>query len=287
MSKIKIKNLTKYYGKNLAIDDISLEITENKIYGLLGRNGAGKTTLLNLITNKLFPTNGEILIDSENIFENERVLSQIYYMSEKNLYPETMKVKEIIKWTKDFYPNFDLDYAYKLSDKFNLNLKSKFKALSTGYASIFKIILTLSSRAPILLFDEPILGLDANHRDMFYKELINYYSVTPTTVIISTHLIEEVSDIIEEVLIIKDGKLILSDTTENILFSGYTVSGKAEDVDAFNKDKKVIGEDNIGKFKSAYILGPIPSKEDPYLNASNLEISKLDLQKMFIQLTNS
>lgn len=287
MSKIKIKNLTKYYGKNLAIDDISLEITENKIYGLLGRNGAGKTTLLNLITNKLFPTNGEILIDSENIFENERVLSQIYYMSEKNLYPETMKVKEIIKWTKDFYPNFDLDYAYKLSDKFNLNLKSKFKALSTGYASIFKIILTLSSRAPILLFDEPILGLDANHRDMFYKELINYYSETPTTVIISTHLIEEVSDIIEEVLIIKDGKLILSDTTENILFSGYTVSGKAEDVDAFNKDKKVIGEDNIGKFKSAYILGPIPSKEDPYLNASNLEISKLDLQKMFIQLTNS
>lgn len=287
MSKIKIKNLTKYYGKNLAIDDISLEITENKIYGLLGRNGAGKTTLLNLITNKLFPTNGEILIDSENIFENERVLSRIYYMSEKNLYPETMKVKEIIKWTKDFYPNFDLDYAYKLSDKFNLNLKSKFKALSTGYASIFKIILTLSSRAPILLFDEPILGLDANHRDMFYKELINYYSETPTTVIISTHLIEEVSDIIEEVLIIKDGKLILSDTTENILFSGYTVSGKAEDVDAFNKDKKVIGEDNIGKFKSAYILGPIPSKEDPYLNASNLEISKLDLQKMFIQLTNS
>lgn len=287
MSKIQIKNLTKYYGKNLAIDNISLEISENKIYGLLGRNGAGKTTLLNLITNKLFPTNGEILIDSENIFENERVLSQIYYMSEKNLYPETMKVKEIIKWTKDFYPNFDLDYAYKLSDKFNLNLKSKFKALSTGYASIFKIILTLSSRAPILLFDEPILGLDANHRDMFYKELINYYSETPTTVIISTHLIEEVSDIIEEVLIIKDGKLILSDTTENILFSGYTVSGKAEDVDAFIKDKKVIGEDNIGKFKSAYILGPIPSKEDSYLNPSNLEISKLDLQKMFIQLTNS
>ncbi len=285
MSKIEIKDLTKLYGKTVALESLSLNIEGNKIYGLLGRNGAGKTTLLNLITNKLFPSNGEITIDSETVFENENALSKIYYMSEFNLYPPTMKVKDLFKWTKEFYWDFDVEYASHLSDKFGLKKNKKFRELSTGYASILKIILTLSSNAEILLFDEPILGLDANHRDMFYKELINHYSGKPKTIIISTHLIEEVADIIEEVIIINNGKLMLSDHTESILSSGYTLSGKAEDVDSFIQDKRVIGIDTIGRFKSAYILGSRPLIET--MNKHNLEITKLDLQKLFIQLTNS
>ena len=285
MSKIEIKNLTKAYGNNVALENLTLNIEEKKIYGLLGRNGAGKTTLLNLMTNKLFPTNGEITIDSETVFENENTLSKIYYMSEFNLYPDTMKVKNLFKWTKEFYSDFDTEYAINLSDKFGLNRNKKFRELSTGYNSILKIILTLASNAEILLFDEPILGLDANHRDMFYKELINHYSDTPKTIIISTHLIEEVADIIEEVIIINNGKLMLTDHTETILSSGYTISGKSEDMDLFIQDKNVIGMDAIGRFKSAYILGEIPSTE--VLNKHNLEITKLDLQKLFIQLTNS
>lgn len=287
MSKIEITNLTKFYGKNMALDNLSLNINENKIYGLLGRNGAGKTTLLNLVTNKIFPTQGEIKVDSESVSENENALRKIYYMTEKNLYPETMKVRDIIKWSGEFYPDMNSSLALQLSEKFNLNLNKKFNGLSTGYASILKIILTLSSNAEILLFDEPTLGLDANHRDMFYKELIHHYGDTPKTIILSTHLIEEIADIIEEVIIIKNGKLVIKDTTESLLSSGYTISGKAEDVDAFIQNKKVIGTDAIGKFKYAYVIGTPPSKGSFQVDASELEITKLDLQKLFIQLTNS
>ncbi len=287
MSKIEITNLTKFYGKNMALDNLSLNINENKIYGLLGRNGAGKTTLLNLVTNKIFPTQGEIKVDSESVSENENALRKIYYMTEKNLYPETMKVRDIIKWSGEFYPDMNSSLALQLSEKFDLNLNKKFNGLSTGYASILKIILTLSSNAEILLFDEPTLGLDANHRDMFYKELIHHYGDTPKTIILSTHLIEEIADIIEEVIIIKNGKLVIKDTTESLLSSGYTISGKAEDVDAFIQNKKVIGTDAIGKFKYAYVIGTPPSKGSFQVDASELEITKLDLQKLFIQLTNS
>lgn len=287
MSKIEITNLTKFYGKNMALDNLSLNINENKIYGLLGRNGAGKTTLLNLVTNKIFPTQGEIKVDSESVSENENALRKIYYMTEKNLYPETMKVRDIIKWSGEFYPDMNSSLALQLSEKFDLNLNKKFNGLSTGYASILKIILTLSSNAEILLFDEPTLGLDANHRDMFYKELIHHYGDTPKTIILSTHLIEEIADIIEEVIIIKNGKLVIKDTTESLLSSGYTISGKAEDVDAFIQNKKVIGTDAIGKFKYAYVIGTPPSKGSFHADASELEITKLDLQKLFIQLTNS
>ena len=200
MSTIVIKNLSKNYGTTRALDDVSLTIEPEKIYGLLGRNGAGKTTLLNILTNKIFASAGEVTVDDQPVCENDAVLGELFYMSERNLYPEGLKVKEVFRWTKEFYPQMDMAYAHALAKKFGLNIDKKIKELSTGYGSIFKAILALSSNASIVIFDEPVLGLDANHREMFYKELIANYSVHPKTIIISTHLIEEVADTLEEAI---------------------------------------------------------------------------------------
>ena len=282
MSVITIKNITKNFKDVVALDDFSVTFEENKIYGLLGRNGAGKSTLLNLMTNKIFPTSGEILIDGENVLENDKALSKMFCMCDKNLYPESFKIKQAFKWTKEFFPDFDTDYANELAKKFGLNLKKTIKGLSTGYNSIFKLILALSANTPIVLFDEPVLGLDANHRDMFYKELIKNYSENPRAIIISTHLIEEVSNIIEDVVIIKNGKKILDDSVQNVLAKGYSVSGAGDNVDAFIKNKEIIGVDILGGLKIAHIIGNVDNNIP-----NNLEVTKLDLQRMFIQLTNS
>jgi len=104
MNQIEIKGITKAFGSTTALQNVSVTIEANKIYGLLGRNGAGKTTLLNLMTNKMFPTNGEIWIDGEKILENDLALSKIYCVTESNLYPENMKVKGAFYWTKEFWP---------------------------------------------------------------------------------------------------------------------------------------------------------------------------------------
>jgi len=121
-----------------------------------------------------------------------------------------MKVKDGIKWTKEFYPSFNIKYAYELAANFKLNIDKKIKDLSTGYNSIFKLILGLSSGASIILFDEPILGLDANHRELFYRELIKSYSEQPKPIVVSTHLIDEISNVLEEIIIIKDGEILLA-----------------------------------------------------------------------------
>ena len=105
MATIKISNLSKDYGKQRVLDNVSLTIEENKIYGLLGRNGAGKTTLLNLITNRIFPSEGTITIDGENVIENSSALMKTYFMTEQDLYPEGMKVKHLFKWTEEFLAN--------------------------------------------------------------------------------------------------------------------------------------------------------------------------------------
>jgi ABC-2 type transport system ATP-binding protein len=281
MSRIEIHNITKTFGDLTALKNVNVNFEENKIYGLLGRNGAGKTTLLNLITGRMFPTEGEILVDGERALENDRALSKMYCMTELNLYPERMKVKEAFYWSSKFYPKFDMEYAESLCGRFELKPKQKVKDLSTGYASIFKIIIALACGAEIIIFDEPVLGLDANHRDLFYKELIENFSNHPRTFIISTHLIEEIADIIDHVVIVKSGEIIIDDDAQSVLNQGYTISGAAGAVDEYIKGKKILGSDSIGGLKSAYLLGAYSDVP------SGLEISKLDLQKLFIQLTNA
>jgi ABC-2 type transport system ATP-binding protein len=283
---IRISNACKKYGDTIALDDISLTIEENKIYGLLGRNGAGKTTLLNVINNRIFLDEGLIFIDQISLLDDKNALGKIYFMTEQNLYPQSMKVKELFNWTKEFYPNFDMSYALVLSKKFELNINKKIKELSTGYESICKLINTMASGAEILIFDEPVLGLDANHREMFYKELMESYIKKPKTIILSTHIIEEVAQLLERVVIIKNGKLIKDESVEELLTGYYCVSGLNKNIDAYIGDKKCISVDEMAAFKSAVIMGKNGDKEKEEQKKLDLEVSKVELQKLFIHLTS-
>jgi ABC-2 type transport system ATP-binding protein len=283
MNAIEVRNVTKQYGNTTALSSISTRFEGGCIYGLLGRNGAGKTTLLNLITNKIFPTSGEIMIDGAPVFENDAVLSKVYCMTEKGLYPGSMTVKDIFKWTSEFYPGMNMEYAYRLADMFMLNIKKKEKTLSTGYMSIYKIIIALSCNAPILLLDEPVLGLDANFRDLFYRELIKNYTENPRTIVVSTHLIEEAAEVFEKVVIIKEGRIIMQDSVQNVLTQGYTVTGPLRQVDEYIQGKNVLGADVLGGIKSAYLLDTISQEGAP----QGIEISRMRLQSLFIHLTNA
>ena len=285
MYEIKIDNLTKRYGQTIALDNVSLTLERGKIYGLLGRNGAGKTTLLNLMTNKIVPTSGEITIAGQSVEENDAVLNRIYHMSEETLYPPSLRVREVFRWSREFYPKFDPDYAEQLAQRFELNTRKRVKELSTGYTLICKAILTLASNAEILLFDEPVLGLDANHRDMLYKEILANYIDNPKTVIVSTHLIDEVADVLEEVIIIKQGQIILKRPLEELLVSAYTVSGEISQVEKYIAGKKCVGGDILGNFKSVIVFDD--ERNQSLAKSLNLELGKVELQKLFIGLTNA
>jgi len=281
---IKIDNISKRFGQTQALDNVSVQFGEQKIYGLLGNNGAGKTTLFNVITNRIFADNGVVSLDGQIMFDNENALSKIYMLSEANYYPEDMNVKDALYWASKFYPDFDKTVAAELTDKFGLPLKKKITALSTGYETIFKIVIAFASNAPFLLLDEPVLGLDAGHRDMFYKMLIERYSENPCTIVISTHLIAEVANIIEHCVIIKNGKIIEDTACENLLSNGYTVSGSAALVDEYiSQGKDVIFSGSLGGLKTVSIGGKTPDAID---RPEGLEFGKLNLQEYFINLMN-
>lgn len=281
MEAIKVERLTKRYADTMALDQVTLNFEAGKIYGLLGRNGAGKSTLLKIINNRIFPNSGEVYLNDMPVQENDKALRQMYLMSEEDLYPKAMKVKDVFRWSKEFYGYFNQEKALRLANKFDLNIKKRIRDLSTGYKSIYKLIVALCLDIPYVFLDEPVLGLDANHREMFYKILLESYMESPRTYIIATHLIEEIANLIEDIVIIDKGKVIMNDSVESILASGYSISGKSSDVDCYCEGKNVIGSDLLGGLKTAYIIG----KVDKDKIHDTLEISSLNLQKLFVELT--
>lgn len=278
---IELKNISKSFGGVHALSDVSLTFGGGKIYGLLGPNGAGKTTLLNIITNRLYADSGEVTIDGEAAPGRDRALGKVYMMAEQNLFPESMKVKGALKVTADFLPSFDLELAMSLAKKFDLPLSKKVKALSTGYSSILRLVLALSAGTPYVIFDEPVLGLDAQHRDIFYRLLMEHCGGGEQTVILSTHLIQEAAQLIEHAVIIKDGKILRDASAEALTGAAHTVTGPAGLVDGYTAGRKLLSETAIGGLKTACVEGE-PDARIP----AGLEISPMGLQDYFISLMN-
>ena len=275
---IEIKNLTKEFGDTRALDNVTLTFGDDKIYGLLGNNGAGKTTLMSILTGRQYPTEGEVTIDGESIVNNDSALGKIFLVAEQNMFPEDMKVNKALKTAEMFYPDFDHAYAEKLAEKFGLNTKKKIKALSTGYSSIFRLILGLCVNTPYLIFDEPVLGLDAQHRDMFYRTLLERYAERPCTVIVSTHLIAEAADLIEHAVIIRDGRILKDCPREELTANAYSVSGPTGLVDKYLEGKHLLSANVLGGLKTACLQGKRDALPD------GLELSTINLQDYFISL---
>jgi len=286
-SILSTHDVTKSFGPIRAVDSLTFELEPGRIYGLLGRNGAGKTTLINLITSRMYTNRGEIRLFGEPGVDNQTALSRICSMPEKNLFPRGMRVKQILKIAAGFYSTFDMAYAESLSREFDLNMNIKYKALSRGYESILRIIIGLASRCELTIFDEPVLGLDAAGRDLFYQVLIRDYSAAPRTYILSTHLIDESADIFEEVLILKDGKLIAFDRVENLKRQATVVSGREDLVNTFvsRHGLKIFSRETMGKLTAMTVSGPLNDDTIRQGRQDGLDFAPVSLQKLFIHMT--
>lgn len=283
---ITVRNLSKSYKDVKALDNVSVNFAKGVIYGLLGRNGAGKTTLINIITNRVFADSGSYEIDGISGRESYIAQGKIFCMTEKGGYPTTLRVRELLEFIKGFYPNFDIKYAYELCEIFGLNVKKRISGLSTGYVTIFKIVATLASGAEVMIFDEPALGLDAAFRDLFYKKMLERYQELGNTIIISTHLIEEIAGILEKVVIIRDGKIIEDTDTEDIVKRACVLSGEEGKVMGFAEKFRSIGSERLGKYLAVTVDGRLSDNDIAEAERLGINISPAKLQDVFIKLTD-
>lgn len=282
---IKAMNLNLSYSSEQVLHDINFEITEPRIYGLLGRNGAGKTSLLSILGSFREPTSGKLLVNGEEPFENAEIMQQITFMYNKDYTGETASPSSMIKDFHRYRPNFDLEYAEELLKKFKLLDKKAIPKLSTGKQSAFNVVVGLASRSPITIFDEVYLGMDAPARDLFYKELLKEQEQHPRIMILSTHLVSEMDYLFDEVIIIDDGNLLLHEPFDELVTRGVTVIGNKQAVDTFAKDKEVLNEEQLGDTKSITLYGALSETDEASAKELGLTIGPVSLQDLFIQLT--
>ncbi|MCR2762697.1 ABC transporter ATP-binding protein [Microbacterium sp. zg.B48] len=282
---IQVSNLTKRYRDTVAVDDVSFGIQKDTIYGLLGRNGAGKTTVMSILTAQNFATSGDIRIFGEHPYENAKVLQRMCFVRESQKYPDDALPTHAFRTARVFFPNWSQELADQLIDEFQLPTKKRIKKLSRGQLSAVGVIIGLASRAEITFFDEPYLGLDAVARQIFYDRLLEDYTEHPRTVILSSHLIDEVANLIEKVLVIDRGRIVLDEDTDALRDRAATVVGDAAAVDAFVAGREVIHRESLGHVRAATVLGALSSADRERLTGAGLEIAPVSLQQLIVRLT--
>lgn len=207
------KDLKKNYGKKQALKGLNLQVESGQIIGLLGPNGSGKTTLIKLANGLLTPTEGEIIIKGNKVgVETKKIVS---YLPERTYLDTHSKVKHIISYFKDFYEDFDEKKAYDMLSKLNINPDDKLKTMSKGTREKVQLILVMSRRAQIYFLDEPIGGVDPAARDYILNTIITNYN-PEASVIISTHLISDIEKVLDDVVMIKDGQLVMHKKVDDI-----------------------------------------------------------------------
>ncbi len=210
---IEAKDLTKNYGKKTAVDHISFSIEGGHIIGLLGPNGSGKTTLIKMLNGLLSPTSGTLYYKGNPIGVESK--KHISYLPDHTYLNMSQRVSDVISYFKDFFDDFDENRAYDMLKKLQINPSDRLKTMSKGTKEKVQLILVMSRRADLYILDEPIAGVDPAARDYILDIILSNYD-PDASILISTHLIADIENILDEVIFIKNGQICLSSSVDDI-----------------------------------------------------------------------
>ncbi|HEY0248490.1 MAG TPA: ABC transporter ATP-binding protein [Gryllotalpicola sp.] len=283
---VEVRELSKHFGSMTALDRVSITIPTDSITGLLGRNGAGKTTLMHVLTGQDFPSAGEVRVFGQTPAENAAVLQHISFIKESQKYPDDFKAKHVLRSAPWFFENWDADFAARLVEDFRLPVNRRIKRLSRGQLSAVGVIVGLASRAPLTFFDEPYLGLDAVARQIFYDRLLADYAEFPRTVVLSTHLIDEVANLLEHVIVIDQGRVILDSPADELRGKAASIIGPRTELDAFVARHRldVLHREELGGTASVLVDG-IDDGVRADAVGSGLQLTAVTLQQLIVRRT--
>jgi len=271
---IEFLDVTKKYGRTVALDDLSLNISEDGIYCLLGKNGAGKTTLMKLLAGQIGATKGQIIVDGQNVSPSR--MPAVVNFIESASAQFNMRGSDLIDSAAGLQAEFDRDFALEMAQKFELSLDRKYKALSLGMKTMLTTIIALANNSKIILLDEPVLGFDAIIRNQFNNLLLESYQNRPRIIIVSTHLIDEIAKVTEWLIIINNGKIMLHTDLADIDERAYTLMGPTQAVTPLLSGLNCMNTTEVGDRMLAYVY------DERITPPRGVTLDRLPLQDFFI-----
>lgn len=273
---IELTNVTKRYRNVSVLKNVTLNIDMPGIYCLLGRNGAGKTTLLKSIAGYQNITDGQIQVDGKVITTSTLDTGVSYIENFARHF--NLPVRKLLRIASEVNPNYDFEFASEMVERFELDGKKNFHHLSLGMKTMVSTIICLASNKSVILLDEPVLGFDAIMRVEFYEMLTESFQKHPRVIIVSTHIIEEIANTIQKLIIIDKGCIRFFDSLQAVETKAFSVSGLKKDVDTATENLNVIGQDTAHGLVTSYLFDTPPAE------TASLEIRPLSLQDFFIQM---
>jgi ABC-2 type transport system ATP-binding protein len=279
---IEATGLTKRYHDVAAVDGVTFTVEADSITGLLGGNGAGKTTLMSLLTGQGFATSGTVRIFGEPPLENDRVLQRMCFVRESLRYPNNFKIGHVLDAGRQFYPSWDADLAGRLVDEFELPRNRQIERFSRGMTSAVGIVIGLASRAPVTIFDEPYLGLDAAARQSFYDQLLADYAEHPRTIILSSHLVDEIAKLLDHVLLLDHGQLVVDSPAEELRGHAVTLTGRAVAVEQLAEPFTVLRRESMGSLAALTVYGELDADLRSRAAQASVEVTPASLQQLVV-----
>lgn len=284
---VQLDQLGVRFGAVDAVTDVTVGIPAGSICGVLGRNGAGKTTLLSTLAAFRRPTSGSVRVGGVDPYENAAVMSDTMFVGATDNFPGCDTIGEVIGLARDLRPRWDDDYATDLRARFDLPTRGSLDSLSLGKRSALAIVEGLASRAPLTIFDEPHLGLDAPTRYAFYDELLADYMRRPRTILLSSHLIDEVASLLEWVMILDQGRMTSFRRADELRSEGCSITGPTDAVRAFTAPLRILESRTLGRTTSVSVLADAGSLDRGRLDALGLDVAPISLQDLFVHLTRA
>ena len=286
---ISVAGLSRRYGGQLALDQVSFDVEPLSITGLLGRNGAGKTTLMRILAGHEFPSAGRATVLGASPVTGDHLLHRMMFVREDQQYPDYgglgFRVRHALRAASWFYPDWDASLAEELLADFSLPAGRSVRRLSRGMRSALGIIIGLAARAEVTLFDEPYAGLDPVARQLFYDRLLADYAAHPRTVLLSTHLIDEAAGLLERVLVIDHGRIVLDAAADEVRGSVTSITGPAIAVAEFTAGRTVWDRRRVASQESAIVAGQLDETDRARARALRLHLEPLTLQQVVVHAT--
>jgi len=228
MACIEARGLRKTFGATVAVDSVDLKVEEGRILGLIGPNGAGKSTLLNAVLG-LIPYQGELSVLGLNPWEvRDKLMRDVCFIADVAVLPRWMRVAQALDYVAGVHPRFDRTKAERFLARTQIKTRSRIKELSKGMVTQLHLALVMAIDAKLLVLDEPTLGLDLLYRKQFYDTLLNDYFDRRRTIVVTTHQVEEVEQILTDVMFINHGRIVLDCSMEDFEARYLEVSTRPE-----------------------------------------------------------
>lgn len=287
MTAITFQNVNKSYHSSPILQNMNIAIKKNTLTGVIGRNGVGKTTALKLIAGFTQPSSGQVTVFGHSPFNNVIVAENRIFVDDRMAFPESFTLKQILREAARFFPNWNATLANGLVDYFDLHLLRRHSALSKGKKSTFNTIIGLAARCPLTIFDEPTTGMDSSARQDFYRALLKEYIAHPRTILVSSHHVEEIEHLLEDVLIIHQGDIGYFGSTTELQEKYIRLIGNEAAIQSFIKKRKTYNKQLNGTLSNVIIDNDLTSAEYAQLQSAAIRTQAVSANDAYITLTSS